>query len=383
MASESPAATLATTHLGRCFVQWYAHVDMTRLLSFKAGREVLPIIRDEGLRPERVRVFAAPAGGPKWFVSVGFDRALMEHRFLERGDGRMLLVGSSAGGWRCLAMACLHRADAYERLRIAYSRNIFTEADTPRTIGQALGRNVQAFLRDEELGHLLDHPRFDVAVHTVRCKGMVGSERLRVQGAGLLAAACLNALTPRSMRLFFERVIFYAGEEPAFVRNGFPGTAVRLSRVNIRAAALATGSLPYIIAGVNGIPEAPAGVYRDGGLTDYQLNQDYCPGPDGMTLFFHYQERIVPGWFDKPFSWHRPPRGSLDRVLQVYPSREFVDRLPGKKLPDRDDFITFASDPQERIRRWDEAARLSEALGNEFLDVVESGAIRHLVRPLE
>ncbi len=34
----------------------------------KAGSQALEIIRDEGLRPERVRVVAGAAGGPKWLV---------------------------------------------------------------------------------------------------------------------------------------------------------------------------------------------------------------------------------------------------------------------------------------------------------------------------
>ncbi len=45
-------------------------------------------------------------------------------------------------------------------------------------------------------------------------------------------------------------------------------------------AALATGALPYVVSGVENIPGAPPGVYRDGGLMDYQLNQDY-DAPEG------------------------------------------------------------------------------------------------------
>ena len=115
---------------------------------------------------------------------------------------------------------------------------------------------------------------------------------------------------------------------------------------------------------------------------DYQLNQDYDP-PEGMiALFFHYQERVVPGWFDKVLSWRRPPKDSLRQVLQVYPGADFVKMLPDGRLPDRNDFTIFVNDPSERIRRWDEVSRLSEILGEEFLEAVESNQIRELVRPL-
>ncbi len=294
------------------------------------------------------------------------------------------MAGSSAGGWRCLAMACKDAVNAYEKLRIAYSRNVFTAQDTPRTIGDALRRNVNDFIGDDDIPHILNHRVFNLAVHTVRSRGPAASENRRLQGAALLGAAALNVVSPFGMDLFFERVVFYSGpEKPDFLDNWFQGRAVPLTGENVREAALATGSLPYIIAGVKNIPGAPPGIYRDGGLRDYQLNEDYRPGEGSVTLFFHYQRKVVPGWFDKPLSWRRPPRGSLDRVLQVYPSEEFVRMLPDGRIPDREDFTTFVDDPSERIRRWDEVSRLSELLGEEFLEDVESGRIRNLVTPME
>ncbi|MEI7448467.1 MAG: hypothetical protein WCJ75_02495 [Desulfomonile sp.] len=356
---------------------------MKNYLHFKAGTAIINMIRQEGLKPVRVRVLIGPAGGPKWFVSVGFDKALMKTRFLENNGQRILLAGSSAGAWRCIAMACKDPLDAYEKLRIAYSRNVFTPLDTPATIGKALRNNVQSFLRDEDVPFILKHPIFDLAVHCVRGRGMGGSEYRRFQGAALLFGAVLNAVSRTGMAVFFERVVFFSGpREPLFLRHSFKGESVRLNAENIRMVAVATGSLPYIISGVKNIPGSPEGVYRDGGLLDYQINQDYCPGDDRVALFFNYQERIVPGWFDKKLFWRRPPGEALARVLQVYPGEEFVKLLPGCRIPDRNDFKAFVNDPAERIRRWDEVSRLSEILGEEFMETVESGRISRLVRPL-
>ena len=116
---------------------------------------------------------------------------------------------------------------------------------------------------------------------------------------------------------------------------------------------------------------------------DYQLNADYRPGAEGYTLFFHYQERIVPGWFDKKLSWRKPVRSSLEpdntgvfRALILS-----LSSLAGR-IPDRDDFTTFLNDPAERIRRWDKASELSDILWQEFADAVESQRIRDLVEPL-
>ena len=362
----------------------YLLAVMKRYIRYKAGPHVFPILKDEGLDRRRIAVFAGPAGGPKWFVSVGFDKAILRTRFLEHGAGRVLLVGSSAGGWRCLAMSCRDPLSAYEKLRLGYSRNVFTAEDTARSVSAAFRKNMEEFIADEDLPYIVDHPVFDVAVHTVRSKGPCASSNRRIEGAGIVVAALLNAFSPAAMAPFYERIVFFAAKsEPRFLQdNLFRGRGVRLSVDNVRHAALATGSLPYIMAGVDGIPHAPTGVYRDGGLCDYQLNQDYAPGNGKITLFFHYQERIVPGWLDKKLAWRRPDRSALANLLQVFPGEDFVKMLPDKRIPDRNDFIEFVDDPAERIRRWDEASDKSDVVAEQFMEDVESGAIRRLVEPI-
>lgn len=356
---------------------------MKRYLKFKAGPNVIDMIRDEGLKPERVYAFAAPAGGPKWFISVGFDRAVINSRFLERAGHRVLLAGASAGAWRCIAMACRDPLDAYERLRIAYSRNVFSALDTPATLGEALKKNVESFVNNEDIPYILEHPVFDLAVHSVRGRGIGASENAKIQGTALILGGIFNAVSRTGMNVFFESVVFFSGERaPLFTRGSFTGVSVRLNSKNLRSVAVATGSLPYIVAGVQNIPGAPRGVYRDGGLLDYQLNRDYCPVENGGTLFFHYQERIVPGWFDKHLPRRKPQKGVVARVIQVYPSEDFVRLLPGRRLPDRSDFKMFVENPAERIRRWDEVSKLSEILGEEFLQAVESRSISRQIEVL-
>ncbi len=272
---------------------------------------------------------------------------------------------------------------AYERLRIAYSRNIFTESDTPQTISAKLGENVSALIRPEDIPFLVDHPVYDLVIHTARSRGPAASENSYVQGGALIVAALANVMSPAAMKMAYERVVFYSGAEGSeFLRDSFTGRAVRLTPDNVAQAALATGSLPCIVAGVRNIKGAPEGVYRDGGIIDYQLNQDYRPGDEGITLFFHYQERIVPGWFDKALSWRKPARACTDRLVQVYPGQDFINLLPDRSLPDRNDFKTFLHDPAERIRRWDRASELSAILWDEFAEAVESNRIKELVRPL-
>jgi hypothetical protein len=137
-----------------------------------------------------------------------------------------------------------------------------------------------------------------------------------------------------------------------------------------------------VVGGVRNIFGAPKGVYRDGGMLDYHINQPYAVKDDDVILFFLHQERIVPGWMDKRLKSRRPPDEYLDPVLMVHLSDEFVEQLPFGKVPDRSDFKTFIDDPAARIRYWRQAVEQTASLGEQFLECVASGRIRNMVEPL-
>jgi hypothetical protein len=145
---------------------------------------------------------------------------------------------------------------------------------------------------------------------------------------------------------------------------------------------MASGAIPLVIEGLKDIYGAPRGVYRDGGLFDYHLNHEYTGKEGEMTLFFHHQERIIPGWLDKRLKKRKSPEHILDNVLMVYPSEGFIGTLPGGRIPVREDFAIFVDDPEMRIRNWREAVRQCEPLGEEFLETVASGEIRRVVELL-
>jgi hypothetical protein len=66
-------------------------------------------------------------------------------------------------------------------------------------------------------------------------------------------------------------------------------------------------------------------------------------------------------------------------LLQIHPSPEFVAGLPGGRIPNRDDFIRPIDDPELRIRQWREVSAMSDRLGQQFLDDLETGRIADLV----
>jgi hypothetical protein len=356
-----------------------------RPLLYRAGHAARATIRRQGLQRRAIRALFGPASGPKWLVLIGIDRAIIASGLLtgvsHSGDGdRPLLAGSSAGGWRALAMACPDPAAAHRELEDGYVEQVFDRSVTPRKISAAYRAMLSRLMTPARTTHVLNAAAVDVALHVARAWGPAGSSRHRIQAAAMVVAAGLNAVTARTMRLFFRRVLLHS--TPHRWRVGFDGEVVQLTEDNLLPAALSTGTIPLYMHAVRELPGASGGRFIDGGLTDYHLNQCYSRDADGIVLFPHFQERIVPNWFDRYVPRRTPPASALDNVLQIYPSAEFVADLPGGRIPNRDDFIRLIDDPELRIRRWREASAVSERLGEQFLDDLERGRIPELVREI-
>ena len=145
---------------------------------------------------------------------------------------------------------------------------------------------------------------------------------------------------------------------------------------------MASGAIPLVVAGVKNIFGAPRGVYRDGGLIDYHLTHQFAADEDDLVLFFHHQERIIPGWLDKKLKKRRPNDKILENTVMVFPTQGFIDRLPDGKVPDRDDFARYVDDSSKRIQNWQKAVELSAGLGEDFLELVQSGRLKDVVEKM-
>ena len=55
-------------------------------------------------------------------------------------------------------------------------------------------------------------------------------------------------------------------------------------------------------------------------------------------------------------------------TIVLAPNPEWVKTLPNGKLPDRSDFVSYASDFEGRVKVWTEAVSASEQLAQEFSD---------------
>ncbi len=351
-------------------------------IRIRAGKKAFELIKDGGFDFGRITTYVGPAVGPRWLIASGFDLTLLKTGVL--GASRpILLAGASAGAWRFAAWLQPEPVKSYGRLLEAYIEQTYTREDNPLTVLKSLSRIVRSYIEDDALPFALVNKKYRLSITTARARHIAGSESPLLQKAALIGAYIGNAMSPKFLRAFYERVVFYYGPlPPRFCLNrNFKGRVVPLNVTNFKEALIASGAIPLLISGVRNIYSSPNGVYRDGGLLDYHLNQEYAFKEDEVTLFFHHQESIVPGWLDKRFKSRQKPSPLLDNVLTVYPREKFVQSLPNGKIPDRNDFVTFVDRPQERIEIWKEAVRRSANFGEEFLELVQSKKIRDLVEP--
>jgi len=352
----------------------------TRSLTFRAGPGAFDIVRRHGFAPEQIGTIAGASGGAKWLVLSQLDRVIID-TVVPRLRGPVHLVGTSIGAWRFACYAQANPLDAVERFEKAYIHQTYSAAPDIHEITAKSREILGVILGEEGVNEILVHPVFRTHVLTVRAKHIAASEQHYVLAAALAVAASLNLVSRRTLGWFFERALFFDARDlpPFFDAEGFPLQRVIIRRSNIENAIIATGSIPLVMNGVRDIEGAMPGVYRDGGVIDYHL--DLPQSDDGrLSLFPHFFDRIVPGWFDKKLTWRAPDPAHVDRTILVSPSAEFVAGLPNRKIPDRTDFSSYS--PDDRMRIWRNVVAECERLGEELHEVIEKEELEARLMPL-
>jgi len=355
----------------------------TENLVFLAGKKAFSKIREEGLKPEMVKVIAGAAGGPKWLVLNNLDRVIFSAWFKMRTKP-LFLIGSSIGAWRFAAASQNNHKKAIDRFQSGYLDQQYSSNPGPEEVTRETIRIMDGFLDDRKINEILQHPYMRLNIMAVRSKWAVSGDKKMFLASGLLAAMLFNIISRKLLRFFFERALFYDERTlpPFWKMDGFPIKKIPVKEDNLRKALLASGSIPIIMSGVDNIAHAPKGTYRDGGVIDYHMDIPFLGKDEGIVLYPHYTDRIIPGWLDKKLFWRKPSLSNMDRVLLIAPSEKFIERLPRKKIPDRNDFQHFKGRDAERIECWKTVIKKSERLGHEFLEAVETGKIRELIKPM-
>ena len=355
---------------------------MTTNLNFYAGENAYSLIQNNGLSSSMVKIIAGAAGGPKWLVLSGIDR-IISSEFIKKRKEPLHLIGSSIGAWRLVIYAMKNPLKAIKTFENNYINQAYRARPAPEEISDRSFDIIDSYLKDNDIKDILNHNFYRLSILAVRCKWPVSKENITLQGTGLGIAFLLNLINRNLLRFFFERTLFFdnRNDPPYFREDNFPLQKTPINIYNLKPALLASGSIPLIMSGINNIKGAPEGTYRDGGILDYHMDLPYSNN-DGIILFPHFSSRIITGWLDKKIKWRKPKPANMSNVLLICPSEEFINQLPLKKIPDRNDFKIFQGNDKDRIIYWNKVVDKSRRLGDDFLEAVQSGKIKKLVKPL-
>lgn len=349
-------------------------------LLFKAGPAALDEVRKDGFSPERIGTIAGASGGAKWLVLSQIDRVIAD-RILPRLAGPVHLIGSSIGSWRHACYAQNDPLAAIDRFESAYLEQSYAPNPDMKEISEKGREILRHVFADNGPSQIVSHPVLRSHVMTVRSGFLTSSDSRAPLSFGLTVSAIANFISRRALGMFFSRALFYDARDlpPFFDARGFPLQQVMLTEENIVDVVAASGAVPLVMAGVENINGAPDGVYRDGGVIDYHLDLPLSE-PDRLTLFPHFFDRLIPGWFDKKLTWRKPDPMHTDRTILICPSAAFVSRLPNAKIPDRSDFSTLSQ--PERMRCWRDAVSACRELADDLADVLDNGRLAARLQPL-
>ncbi|MNJ08583.1 Patatin-like phospholipase [compost metagenome] len=350
-------------------------------LTLKAGNGALQRIRERGLQAADVGVLPGAAGGPKALGIQGLDLALFGH-WLPSTPRVRALIGASIGSWR-FASACLpNPAEALQRLGQLYTEQDFAKGVTQAEVSRSCQRMLDELLQGRD-AQILENPDYRLNIMVVKSHGLLAHDHRARLGMGLSSVIADNLIGRPRLARHFERIILHDARNgpPLHPLTDFPSRCLPLDVANLRHALLASGSIPMVMEGVRDIPGVGKGTYRDGGLLDYHLDLPYQG--DDIVLYPHFTDRVIPGWFDKALPWRRGDTQRLRNVLLLAPSAQYLASLPFGKLPDRSDFKRFMGDAGGRQRYWKKAMAESQRLGDELLELLETGELHAHLQPLQ
>lgn len=348
-----------------------------RAFAVFAGKRAAAHVHAEGLAPEHVACVPAAAGGPKGLALVPLDKWLFGTWL--RDAPRVELIGASIGAWRMYAAAQREAVGALERLAEGYLSQRFPYRATPQQVAAEIRKFVRFVIADTGADTL--RSGVGLSVIAARARGILQAKNSR---AAFARAALANAWSRPRLAAHLERVIFTAAaaQFPAPPFDAFGIARVALTADNLEDALLASGSIPLVCEPVRNPAGAPRGEYWDGGLIDYHLLLPY-PELRGIVLYPHFVPHVTPGWLDKFLPWRARPRAHpwLDNVLLITPSHALLERLPNRKLPDRNDFYRYARDDERRMRDWRRAVAECQRFADEVAAWIERPD-PSLLRPL-
>lgn len=352
----------------------FTKAGSTSAISVRLGARARAQIERGGLRPADISCIPAAAGGPKGLALIPLDRWLFGEWFAQARHAPTL-IGASIGAWRMAAAAQSNPVAALDELTRTYIEDqIYIAHPSPPEVVKL----IRLLARSPFAGGPWS-PRAEVPLRvvTARAAGALhhNASRLAFAKTSIANFAARPRLAKHLRRVVFasgpvsavDAMLAGAGGEGGSAAgfDAFGAEQAALTAANAEDALLGSGSIPLICDPVKVADTAthmPPGWYWDGGLIDYHLYYPYHQ-LDGLVLYPHFIDSIIPGWLDKFVPWRRQGtalrNGSgnawLSNMILISPSREFLRTLPNGKLPDRNDFYRYGLDHPRRIADWKRA----------------------------
>lgn len=352
-------------------------------LQVLAGPKAYQHIRANGLSPQHIGSVFGASGAAKWLAIYGLDQAIFT-RWLHEAEHPIHLFGTSVGAWKLAAAAQNDPAEALKALADAYVAQSYGRKATMDDVMVECKRILDAFLPASKFDEILSHPVYRFHFGAVRCEGGLGSDKALRLGGSLAKAFWRSRQGRGALHNQVQRVVFSDPRQqaPLSSSDGYVTESVALTVENFYPAITASGSIPFVMPGVTNIPGAKPGLYRDGGLLDYHPVPGYFWQDNGLVLYPHFYPFLKAGWFDKFYAKRRASSDLLDNVIMLAPTQAFIDSLPYQRISDRKDFKRFRGRNEERMKTWHQVMDQSQYLGEEFLQLVKTGDIAGIVKPL-
>ena len=320
----------------------------------QAGPTAYAHLQQHGWNWQDFEVVIGASAGPRWLVLSALDRVLAP--LLQQRHTPLHLLGSSSGAYRFSAYVQDDPVRALHNLEQAYIDADWSPVRPQNMIRETAAGIVRSFLKRRPL----EHPSYRLHIVTSLCHGWLARDQKWAQVLALLAGVFLNAVSRQKLQWIMKRLLFSDPRTPLPARmHDLPTLQADLNESNHFEAILASGAIPILIPGERDLPGAPPGLLRDGGLVDYHFDQFHLHG-EGLILYPHFADSLQPGWLERYGPRRRIPREVLDRVVLLSPSKKWLRKLPGGRIPERGDAAHLGQ--RERRRLWSEAARRGQDL---------------------
>ncbi|MGC6512549.1 MAG: patatin-like phospholipase family protein [Parvibaculales bacterium] len=353
-------------------------------LDILAGPTAYRHIQENGLQPSDITRIMGASGASKWLTIAGLDIVIFGD-WLAESRHDISLFGTSVGAFKLAAAASSNSAEKLTQLADLYAAydDSGLSGSMRDVITQSTRNMIHTVLNREISEQILNNPRFRYHCGTVRPLGWFAADSLAQQSMALTSALAKSPFSRTELSHLCERVIFQdpRSRESIVQGDAYPTTVLDLTPDNLIDAVMSSGSMPVYMHPVSHTVQEKRENLYDGGMLDYHPVPDVFWQPDhGLTLYPHFYSTVKLKWFDKFYPWRRAGARELDRVILLCPSRAFIDTLPDRRIPSRQDFRRYAKNPDIRAQKWTETVERSHELGYDFMQVVQSGDIAKRVK---